>query len=249
MRKRIIGSEIKALLKVDSTNVYARVLISKEKPQEGTVIVAGEQRKGKGHGANIWQSQRGKNLLFSIILYPDFISATTQFLLSKVISLGIYDYLCGYISDVSIKWPNDIYVDDRKIAGIRIENDLLGAFVKNSIVGIGLNMNQENFPKGIPNPVSLTQMIEKQLVLRDEMIKVCRFLDKRYKMLAKGMVDKIRRDYHNTLFRLNEMAWYQNNASKFRAKIIGVSDYGQLILENQSGKTLEYNFKEVDFIL
>ena len=249
MKTRIIGNKIISLLSVDSTNNYARKLLSGDRPEEGTVIISGEQTKGRGYGENTWHSKRGKNLLFSIILYPQFISANTQFLISKVISLGIYDYLCTYISDVSIKWPNDIYVDDRKIAGILIENDLMGSSVKTSIVGIGININQEKFPNDIPNPVSLNQMIEKKLVLKDELKKLAGFLEKRYQMLAQGKVDKIQKDYHGKLFRLNEMSWYQNSDEQFKAKIIGVSDYGQLILENQSGKTLEYNFKEVEFIL
>lgn len=249
MKTRIIGNNVIALLSVDSTNDYARALLEKEAPEEGTIIVAGDQKKGRGHGTNTWHSKRGKNLLFSIILYPEFISANTQFLISKVISLGIYDYLCSYVSDVSIKWPNDIYVDDRKISGILIENDLMGSSVKNSIVGIGMNINQQKFPKEIPNPVSLSQMIEKKLVLKEELKKLTGFLEKRYQMLARGMVDKIQKDYHSRLFRLNEMSWYQNSEEQFKAKIIGVSDYGQLVLENQSGKTLEYNFKEVEFLL
>lgn len=249
MKTKIIGNKIISLLTVDSTNDYARALFSKETPEEGTIIISGEQSKGRGYGNNTWHSKRGKNLLFSVILYPEFISAKTQFLISKVISLGICDYLCCYVSDVSIKWPNDIYVDDRKISGMLIENDLIGSSVKNSIVGIGINMNQEKFPKDIPNPVSLSQMIEKKLVLKEELKKLACFLEKRYRMLLKGMVAKIQKDYHEKLFRLNKMSWYQNSEEKFKAKIIGVSDYGQLVLENQSGKTLEYNFKEVEFVL
>jgi len=249
MKANIIGKKLISLLTVDSTNDYARALLSEEAPEEGTIIISGEQRKGRGYGNNTWHSKRGKNLLFSIILYPEFISANTQFLISKAISLGICDYLCSYVSDVSIKWPNDIYVDDRKIAGILIENDLVGSSVKNSIVGIGINMNQEKFPEDIPNPVSLGQMIEKKLVLKEELKKLAGCLEKRYQMLLKGMMDKIQKDYHARLFRLNEMSWYQNSEEQFKAKIIGVSDYGQLILENQSGKTLEFNFKEVEFVL
>ena len=249
MKTRIIGNKIISLLSVDSTNDYARALLSKETPEEGTIIISGEQKKGRSYGGNAWHSKRGKNLLFSIILYPEFISANTQFLISKVISLGICDYLSCYVSDVSIKWPNDIYIDDRKIAGVLIENDLMGSSMKSSVVGIGININQEKFPEDIPNPVSISQMIEKKLVLREELKKLSAFLEKRYQMLARGMVDKIRKDYHERLFRLNEMSSYQNSEGSFKAKIIGVSDYGQLVLENQSGKTLEYNFKEVEFVL
>jgi len=249
MKERIIGRQVISLLSTESTNDYAKQLLEGDSPGEGLVIIAGEQKKGRGYGENTWHSRRGKNLLFTVILYPGFLVASQQFLISKAISLGIYDYLTEYISDVSIKWPNDIYVEDRKIAGILIENDLVGSNLKDSIVGVGLNVNQEYFPGDIPNPVSLLQMIEKKLPLKKELRKLCGCMDKRYRMLSKGQADKINREYHKNLFRLNEMSWYQSQGKSFRAKIVGVSDYGQLILENEAGKTLEYNFKEVEFRL
>ena len=249
MSDRVIGRQVISLLSTHSTNDYARELLDEDPPGEGLVIIAGEQKKGKGYGSNAWHSRRGKNLLFSVILYPEFVAANQQFLISKSISLGMHDYLSDYISDVSIKWPNDIYVEDRKIAGILIENDLVGSGMKNSIVGIGININQERFPEDIPNPVSLRQMIEKKLPLKKELNHLCGYLDKRYRMLSRGQVDKINRDYHNRLFRLNSMAWYKTTDDTFRGKIVGVSDYGQLILENEAGKTLEFNFKEVEFLL
>jgi BirA family biotin operon repressor/biotin-[acetyl-CoA-carboxylase] ligase len=249
MRERIIGSEVVSLLSTNSTNDYAREMLDNGDPREGCVVIAGEQKKGRGYGSNTWHSKRGKNLLFTVILYPGFIAANQQFLISKTISLGIYDYLSDYISDVSIKWPNDIYVEDRKIAGMLIENDLVGSSLKTSIVGIGLNINQERFPEDLVNPVSLRQMIEKKLPIRKELRKLCNHLDRRYRMLYQGKVDKINREYHQHLFRLNHMATYLANGREFQAKIVGVSDYGQLILETNVGKTLEFNFKEVEFKL
>jgi BirA family biotin operon repressor/biotin-[acetyl-CoA-carboxylase] ligase len=249
MKERIIGSEVVSLLSTNSTNDYARELLSRDGPREGCIVIAGEQKKGRGYGSNTWHSKRGKNLLFTVILYPDFIAANQQFLISKAVSLGIYDYLSEYISDVSIKWPNDIYVEDRKIAGMLIENDLAGSSLKTSIVGIGLNINQEKFPEDIVNPVSLRQMVEKKLPIRKELRKLCQHLDRRYRMLYQGKVDKINREYHEHLFRLNAMYSYLANGRQFRAKIVGVSDYGQLILETDVGKTLEFSFKEVEFVL
>ncbi len=249
MKERIIGRELISLLSVDSTNDYAKALLEEDRPTEGLVVVAGEQRKGRGYGRNTWYSGRGKNLLVTVVLYPEFLAASHQFLISKAISLGLYDYLSRYVSDVSIKWPNDMYVEDRKMAGILIENDLVGSTLKNSIVGIGLNVNQQDFPQDIPNPVSLRQMTERRFPLKKELNRLCACLDKRYQMLARGQVDKIHREYHDRLFRLNAMAWYQAGEERFRAKVVGVSDYGQLIVENEAGKTLEYNFKEVEFVL
>jgi BirA family biotin operon repressor/biotin-[acetyl-CoA-carboxylase] ligase len=249
MSRQIIGEHVISLLNVPSTNDYARELLEESKPENGTVIIAGEQAKGRGYGSNTWISQSGKNLTFSILLFPSFLEASSQFLLSKAISLGIADYLCNYLDDVTIKWPNDIYVDNYKIGGILIENDLVGSQMRNAIVGVGLNINQSSFPADLPNPVSLMQVMECTFSLKKEFRKLARHMDRRYKMLTKKNMDRIHRDYHNNLYRLNEYHEFIKDDEKFRARIIGVSDYGQLVLESEHGKTMEFNFKEVQFVL
>jgi len=151
----IIGSEIIFLSNVVSTNTTAADYIRSGMTREGMVIRAGYQSAGKGQLGNSWESEDGKNLLFSIILFPNMLAATEQFLLCEFISLGIHDYLNTIISGCKIKWPNDIYAGDDKIAGILIENSLAGNAITSSVAGIGLNINQEVFSEQIPNPVSL----------------------------------------------------------------------------------------------
>ncbi|MFO8235417.1 MAG: biotin--[acetyl-CoA-carboxylase] ligase [Bacteroidales bacterium] len=249
MKGLTIGSKVISLLSIESTNDYARKLLTNGTPEDGTVIIAGEQHKGRGHGKNGWYSQRGKNLTFTIILYPYFISADNQFLLSKAISLGINDYLSQYLDDIYIKWPNDIYVDNYKIAGILIENDWIGARMKNSVIGIGLNINQQYFPDHLPNPVSLMQVMEHSFSLKTEFRKLLYCLDYRYKMIKNKYVDTVNKDYHNKLYRLNEYHTYTAEDEEFVARIIGVTDHGKLILESEHGKTMEFDFKEVEFLL
>ncbi|MFP4042363.1 MAG: biotin--[acetyl-CoA-carboxylase] ligase [Bacteroidales bacterium] len=249
MDDSIIGSRIISLMSTESTNDYARKLLEKGKPENGTIIIAGEQTKGRGHGQNEWFSQSGKNLTFTIILYPTFVNSENQFLLSKAVSLGIADYLSQYLDDIFIKWPNDIYVDNYKIAGILIENDWIASRMKNSIIGIGLNINQQYFPENLPNPVSLMQVMECNFSLKAELRKLLKSLDYRYKMLKSKHVDRINRDYHNKLYRLGDYHQYRKGREVFVARIIGVTDFGKLILESDHGKTMEFNFKEVEFLL
>ena len=130
-------------------------LIKNTEVAEGTVVLAKEQTSGRGQVNNTWESSYGDNLLMSIVLYPEFLHAGNQFLLSKFVSLAIVDFLSYYLENVTIKWPNDIYVGNKKIAGVLIENSLRGAFISSSVVGIGLNVNQTEFSSSIPNPTSL----------------------------------------------------------------------------------------------
>src|SRR5680860_150521 len=146
---------------VESTNNYANQLILSN-AEEGTVVLAQFQKKGRGQQGNQWESQSGKNLLASIILYPKFLKAGNQFLISKMVSLGLVEYLRHEVRDVSIKWPNDIYIGNKKIAGILIENAIKGRNLFSTVIGVGLNLNQKNFLSDAPNPVSLYQLTGKE---------------------------------------------------------------------------------------
>jgi BirA family biotin operon repressor/biotin-[acetyl-CoA-carboxylase] ligase len=132
-------------------------------------VVADYQTAGRGCGTNRWESERGRNLLFSLLIRPHGLSANRQFHLSMAISLAISETLGQHVGDVSIKWPNDIYWRDGKIAGILIEHTLQGALIKDSIIGVGLNVNQREFRSDAPNPVSLWQ-ISGQETNREELL-------------------------------------------------------------------------------
>ena len=146
-----------------STNSYLRQLLFKESLPEGSVVVAQTQTAGRGQIGNVWESETGKNLTFSIVLYPDCIPANRQFLISQITSLSVKETLEAYTNDVAVKWPNDIYWKDKKICGMLIENDLSGHNMYCSIIGIGINVNQAVFFSDAPNPVSLCQIIGKEI--------------------------------------------------------------------------------------
>jgi BirA family biotin operon repressor/biotin-[acetyl-CoA-carboxylase] ligase len=250
MSQQVIGQNLISLVSVSSTNDYLRNLMDEEELPNGTVVIAAVQHRGKGYGQNVWVSEKGQNLTFSLLLYPTFLTSDNHFLVSKAISLGITDYLEAYLDDVTIKWPNDIFVGNKKICGILIENDLIGRQMKASLIGIGLNVNQRVFPRRLPNPVSLSLVTENKYSLKEELKSLLSCLDNRYQMLMRNMgIGKIHSDYHEKLFRINQRTEFKKDGQKFVCRIIGVNDYGQLILEDQHGKTREFNFKEVEFVL
>ncbi len=146
------------LEEVDSTNNYLKEWFRREPLGEGTTVVADYQTRGRGQRGNGWSSEKGENLLFSLLLYPKGIKANEQFILSRIASLAVKWVLDRFTGDICIKWPNDIYWGEKKIAGMLIENDLLRGEVTRSVVGIGINVNQRRFPAELPNPVSLRQI-------------------------------------------------------------------------------------------
>ena len=146
-----------ALDETASTNQYLSQLCNQlqESVAELTTVTAEFQTAGKGQRGNTWEAEEGKNLLFSFVLYPSFLEARRQFILSQIVSLAIKEELSRWSDEITIKWPNDIYWKDKKICGILIENDLSGHHIRRSIAGIGININQEVFNSDAPNPVSL----------------------------------------------------------------------------------------------
>lgn len=141
-----------------STNNYLRGLVGKESLPEGSIVVTEYQTAGRGQVGNTWESEPGKNLMFSIILYPDFLPANRQFLISQIAALSVKETLDAYVDGITVKWPNDIYWRDKKICGMLIENDLTGHSLYCSVIGIGININQREFLSDALNPVSLVQI-------------------------------------------------------------------------------------------
>jgi len=149
---------------------------------------------------------------------------------------------------VQIKWPNDIYAGKEKIAGILVEHSIIGKRIERSILGIGLNINQEIFPDNIPNPVSLKQLIGCDLQLEEITDLLLHFLGRRLNQLEKGRDELIRNDYLKQLYRYKEFAPYRVKNNWFRARIVDVKRYGHLVLETEDDKKLEFGFKEIEFI-
>jgi BirA family transcriptional regulator, biotin operon repressor / biotin---[acetyl-CoA-carboxylase] ligase len=245
----IIGSNIIFSENLPSTNVYAAGILKEQNVKEGTIFQTNFQSAGRGQAGNGWESEDGKNLLISIILFPTMINPADQFIISMAVSLGICDFLQRHITTCSIKWPNDIYVSNDKIAGILIENSVMGEVIENCVAGIGLNINQTVFKSDAPNPVSLKLLTGKDSILSDSLIQLASDLDKRYKQLLSEQYDRIRGEYISKLYRLNEWNSFRDKNGLFEGKIVSVRDNGILEVESKSRKQTEYSFKEIEFII
>ena len=209
---------------------------------EDMVVWTDYQTAGKGQGTNSWESERGKNLLFSILYHPEGIPANWQFVISMAISLAIADALGEQIGDISIKWPNDIYWRNGKIGGILIENRLSGQIIRDSIIGVGINVNQQQFHSDAPNPVSLWQ-IHGQETDREALLQG--ILDR----FSLYIQQDIKERYKAILYRRKGFHPYSDKEGTFMATIEDVEDDGHLLLSDESGKERRYAFKEVSFIL
>jgi BirA family transcriptional regulator, biotin operon repressor / biotin---[acetyl-CoA-carboxylase] ligase len=245
----IIGSKLIYHKNLPSTNSYAASLLKNDKLTEGAIIYTNYQSEGRGQPGNKWESEENKNLLISIVLFPSMISPEDQFLLSMAVSLGIYDFLNRYISAISIKWPNDIYVNNDKIAGILIENSIMGDQIENTIAGIGININQTRFLSDAPNPVSLSMITGTQYDLSVCLNQLAADLDNRYKQILSEDFSLIRSDYYSLLYRLNEWCEFKDISGIFTGRISEIAENGSLRIEKENGIINEYSFKEIDFIL
>lgn len=233
----------------NSTNNYLQSLCSKQKVEELTVVVADFQTSGRGQRGNSWESDSGKNLLFSIVIFPEFLEARRQFLISQIISLAIKEELDTYTTDISIKWPNDIYWKEKKICGMLIENDLMGRNISQSIAGIGININQETFHSFAPNPVSLRQITGKEFDLFEILKNIVLRIQSYYSLLKKGNTESIVCQYEMSLFRKEGMHRFKDANGEFLARIIRVEPEGRLILEDEMLNKRGYMFKEVEYLL
>jgi len=245
----IIGSKIFFIENLPSTNSHATALIKNNDLPEGTIIYTNYQSAGRGQTGNRWESEDGKNLLISILLSPYMISPSDQFYISMAISLGICDFIKRYIPECSIKWPNDIYIKNDKIAGILIENHILGNKIEYTIAGIGLNINQKIFISDAPNPISLSMVSGEQYDLPTCLNQLASDIDRRYKQLISENLTQIKKEYVMQLYHLNEWHSYKDLNGDYSGRIIAVNDNGKLQIENSEGKITEYAFREVDFIL
>jgi BirA family transcriptional regulator, biotin operon repressor / biotin---[acetyl-CoA-carboxylase] ligase len=228
-----IGHPIKILDRVSSTNIFALDLLRENPPAEGYVVWAKEQFAGRGQRGTHWSSEPGANLTFSIILQPNFLPVTEQIQLTKVIALGIagfVSYCLDNHENISIKWPNDIYVKNCKIAGILIENVLEQSTLKYAVVGIGLNVNQVVFDPSIPNPVSLKSLSGKDFNPEDCLKLLCSFIEKEYLYLRAGNYQQLDDAYRNLLYRRGIGSNFKLNGETITGEITGVNKAGHLMI-------------------
>jgi len=251
---------------IGSTNSYLRELNGGDPGFDFEVAVADFQTAGRGQQGNKWESQAGKNLLFSILAHPANIKASEQFLISEAIALAVLDSVTqvvepGLAGDFSVKWPNDIYWKDYKIAGILIENTLQGNLILDSVVGVGLNVNQELFLSDAPNPMSLKnitgQDFDRNRLLEDIVKRFIGYMEMVSDAdtasdadVSSGLgKESVERLYHSRLYRREGWHRFRDAAGCFEAWIEGVRTNGLLLLETRSGEQRAYEFKQVQFIL
>jgi len=206
-----------------------------------TVLVAERQTAGKGCGTNSWESEPHKNLTFSIRYCPEDVEARRQFVISMQISVAIHRAMMDFGVPTTIKWPNDIYWNDKKLAGILIENQLQGSHIRDSIIGIGLNVNQRTFLSDAPNPVSMSQILSRHLQLNEILQRIIFHFQNAEKDIAAV--------YRSLLYRKTGMHEYSDSKGNFIAEIVGVADDGLLSLRDSRGVVRKYAFKEVAFII
>lgn len=244
-----VGQALTDLPQVASTNAHAQALLAKSKPPEGTVISTFCQTDGRGQIGSRWESEPGKNISLSIIFYPDFLAVKDQFHLNQCISLAVLDLVKNCLPDhpVSIKWPNDIYVGSRKIAGILIQNSLINTQIRSTVVGIGININQTVFVSNPPNPTSMRLETGHDFLLTDLVPQLCEHLEGRYLQLKAGKVVPLQHDYLHHLYRFGQMANYQRNSGEtFQGTIIGIDEMGRLKVA--VGSEIEcFDLKEIRF--
>jgi BirA family biotin operon repressor/biotin-[acetyl-CoA-carboxylase] ligase len=244
-----LGQNLIELDVVDSTNNYAANLLNTTNVHDGTVILAYHQEKGRGQRGNIWHSVAHTNLTISIVLYAKFLTADRQFMLSKAISLGIFDYLDAMMhKPVYVKWPNDIYVGDSKIAGILIENSLRANYVTESIVGIGLNVNQQQF-KPEYKATSIAIEAGREQLLDVCLNGLCLAIEKRYLQLKTNKYQLLNDDYLKHLMNYNIWQKYEWEGQMINACIRDVDEEGKLVLERENGTIISCGMKEIVFVL
>ena len=242
------------LTTVDSTNRYIRdeavALWENRGTGDFAIVTAEHQTAGRGQRGNTWNSNAGENLLFSLLVRPgETLEVSKQFLLSQAVALSIHDAMKCYGIDTLLKWPNDIYAGSRKLAGILLELDYSGAFVEQAIIGIGLNVNQENFPPMDRVPVSMKMLRKRDFILDDVLATILDLFEHYYTEMRFGNRDAIAAEYKRVLLGMNERRTFIDRVGHFDAVIQDIESDGHLILRRTDGSTGRYAFKEVEMVI
>lgn len=245
-----VGQRLIRLDQVDSTNSFAMGLLKGMPLEEGAVVSTAKQTRGKGQRGNTWESQPGQNITCSIVLRPVFLDPAEQFDLTRAVSLAMTDVLNDLLPkhDIRIKWPNDIYVGQEKIAGILIENILNGSQINYSVVGIGLNVNQTEFISGAGNPTSLHKIMGRTFDLDGILKMLCAAVEVRYLQLRGNGRLRLSGEYLARLFMAGTPTRFTDFSSVFEATIEEVTREGMLVLRDNKGNVRKFGMKEVGWI-
>ena len=236
--------EIIHIDETDSTNRW--LVANRTEGQSPCVVVADYQTAGRGCGTNKWESERGKNLLFSMLIHPTEIAINKQFMVSMAVANSIAAVVAKYVEKrtVSVKWPNDIYVGDKKVCGILIENRLQGGVIKDSIIGVGLNVNQLCFVSDAPNPVSMANITGRQFDREQLLQELLEAFQQEWADL-----EGVRERYLQQLYRRKGFFRYRDAYGECTAEIVTVEADGHLVLQDVDGRTNRYAFKEIQFVI
>lgn len=241
----MIGKKIIFKTALESTNNYIANLLSENKIENGTVILAEEQLNGKGQRGTKWDAEKGKNIIFSCYIEHDNLAVNNQFILNQIVSLACCDLLNDFKSGFKIKWPNDIVYNSSKIAGILIENHIEGHLISKSIIGIGINVNQYQF--GPYNATSLTKLCNEEFDIKSIVLQLISKLNLRLTELNESRKENIELDYQNNLWLFEKNAEFKDDSGIFKGKIIGITEFGQLLID--TGNSIKkFNNKEVVFL-
>jgi len=230
--------------KLTSTNLHMAEMLKHQKVREGLVVMADYQEAGKGLGTHTWHSHAGENLLMSLLLFPAFLSASHQFHLSRMVSVAICDVLEAKGAAAWIKWPNDILCRGGKVAGILIEHGISGGKISHTIAGIGLNLNQREFPE-FPLPAS-SLVLETGMEIHPRAVAelLVQRIFEGYQQLREGGEHALEEQYLNRLFRLGKSSVFEAGGEVFEGRIRGVSLYGEIMVE-RDGKVSPYGHGEI----
>jgi BirA family transcriptional regulator, biotin operon repressor / biotin---[acetyl-CoA-carboxylase] ligase len=241
-----LGKNLISVPECHSTNTLVADLASQSDMPEGSLVITNNQTAGRGQRGNTWQAEPGKNFTFSILLKPRFLSVKDQFFLHRFVSLGLTDYLQHYFTEgVTIKWPNDILINSRKVCGILIENQLSGFQINQSIIGIGLNVNQKQF--GQTTATSLSLLTRMDFSLETELAKLLMALEVRYMQLKNNKLDLLKEEYLRQLHWRNEQRTFTTTGKDFSGKIIGTDETGRLQIESTEG-IRTFDVKEITYL-
>lgn len=250
MEEKTLYCDRRTLIVTESTNDYIRHV--PVPPGCDILLVTTEyQTAGRGQGTNKWESEKGKNLLFSIKLKPENIWIGDQFILTMATSIALCETFIYTFHDegFTIKWPNDIYYHDKKVSGTLSECSIRKGFVNEYIAGIGINVNQLFFRGDAPNPISLSFIagheIDREELLDDIMDRFCQYVE----YVNRKKYEYLRRIYNNSLYRKDGIYEYEDKYGRFKAKLSRIMPNGHLELQRIDGTLSEYEFKQVKFIL
>ena len=240
--------DIIRLDKVDSTNTFLRNTECMTS-ENMVVVTANYQSAGRGQGTNKWESDAGKNLLFSFGVCPSEFPVKRQFILSMAEALAVKNALDEYTGEITLKWPNDIYWRDMKISGTLIETSVQGNMISRCIFGTGINVNQREFRSDAPNPVSLCTILNHEVDREELLAKVINAFKYYYNKVENGDYAQIIRKYHAALYRRSGVHTFKDVHGYFDASILNVEEDGGLVLVDTQGQERKYMFKEISYVI